>query len=174
MLSFYMSPDTTDADADEFYRTCIDEAFDEVNIYADAGALSEGLHEFPQWVGDLLCVHWLLSEFLNGGLMQFFINSTGILAPEAITALRRMRLPEAAEALNRAVEFFGSPYPRDKKDRYQILRGKAGLQFEDMETMMWRAKLLKNMEDELDAVGTQNIYARMNEYAKDHADQTAA
>jgi hypothetical protein len=170
-----MSASTDDREwFEEFYFTCIEHAFEDIDIYADADKLAEGLWEFAEWVGDLVCVHWLLSEFENGGLMQFFINSTGILAPEAVSALRRMRLPEAAEALRRAVELFGSPYPRDKKDRYQILRTKAGLKFEDMEIMMWRAELFKNMEDQLEAVGTENIYARMNEYAKEHASETTA
>ena len=42
-----------------------------------------------------------------------------------------------------------------------------------MEVMMWRATLFENMEDQLNAVGTLKIYARMNEYAKEHADETA-
>jgi hypothetical protein len=159
---------------EEFYFTCIEDTFEDIDIYGDANKLHEGLREFPQWIGDLVCVHWLLSEFQNGGLMQFFINSTGILAPEAVAALRRMRMTQAAEALDRAVELFGSPYPRQKKDRYQILRTKADLKFEDMEKMMWRAKLFQTMEDQVDAVGTRNIYARMNEYAREHAEETAA
>jgi len=157
---------------EEFYFTCIEGAFEDLDIYGDEERLSEGLREVPEWVGDLVCVHWLVSEFANGGLMQFFINSTGILAPEAVAALRRMDLPQAAEALDRAVEFFGSPYPRGKQERYQFLRQKAGLRLDDTEIMMWRVRLFKDMEDRLDSVGTRKIY-RMNEYAKKHADQTA-
>src|SRR6059036_2938088 len=112
-LSRFMSADT---DADEFYWTCIQEAFDEFDICAGTAAFSKAIHGFPEWVGDLLSVHWLLLEFQNGGLMQFFYNSSGVLAPEAVLGLRRMGLSEAAEALGRAVDLFGSPYPRDKKD----------------------------------------------------------
>lgn len=159
---------------EEFYFTCIEDAFEEIDIYGDADKLAEGLHELPEWVGDLVCVHWLLSEFENGGLMQFFINSTGIIGPHAIAALGRMRLPEAAEALKEAVELFGSPFPHNKKDRYHILRTKAGLKWEDMERQLWRSRLFQNMEDRLNVVGTQNIYSRMNEYAKEHADHSPA
>jgi hypothetical protein len=155
---------------EEFYFTRIEHAVEDIDIYGDASTYLKGLSDFPEWVGDLVCVHWLLSEFENGGLVQFFINSTGILAPEAVAALRRMRLPEAGQALSRAVEFFGVPYPRDKQDRYQVLRRKAGLQLGDMEIMMWRAKLLKTMEDELDAVKPETFYARMNEYAAQNAE----
>ena len=154
---------------EEFYFTCIEEAFEDIDIYADAKKLQEGLQEFPDWVGDLVCVHWLLSEFENGGLMQFFVNSTGVLAPEAVVALRRMGMSEAAEALEQAISVFGPAYPREKAERYQILRTRAGLKFEDMERMMWRAKLFEAMEKQLERVGTGNIYARMNEYAKEHA-----
>ena len=156
---------------EEFYFTCIEDAIEEIDIYGDAKKLHEGLEAFPDWVGDLVCVHWLLSEFENGGLMQFFVNSTGILAPEAVVALRRMGVPEAAEALEQALMVFGPAYPREKAERYQVLRTRAGLKFEDMERMMWRAKLFEKMERELERVGTGNIYARMNEYAKEHADE---
>ncbi|MBE0545065.1 MAG: DUF4375 domain-containing protein [Verrucomicrobia bacterium] len=164
-----MSTDPTETD--EFYWSCIEEALDEVDIYTTGESLSEGLSQFPEWVGDLLCVHWLLSEVQNGGLMQFFLNNTGVLAPEAEAALRQMNLPEAAEALNRALAILGFPYPRDKVDRYQILRARAGLKFEDMETQLWRAKLFQSMEDQLDATGgsmLRNLYVRMNEYARQH------
>ncbi|WP_369973953.1 DUF4375 domain-containing protein [Polaromonas sp. SP1] len=30
----------------------------------------------------LFAVHWCQSEICNGGFMQFFANSTGVLAPE--------------------------------------------------------------------------------------------
>ncbi len=159
---------------EEYYFTCIEDALDEVDIYGAVERLSEGLGQLPEWVGDLVCVHRLLGEYQNGGLMQFFINSTGILAPEAVAALRRMRLSQAAEALNLAVALFGSSYPRNKEDRCRILRAKAGLKFEDMEIQMWRAKLFERMEETLAAVGDRNIFDRMNAYAEEHADQTPA
>lgn len=158
---------------EEFYVTCIEDALEDIDVYGDVERLSEGLREFAEWVGDLVCVHWLISEFENGGLVQFFINSTGILAPEAVASLRRMDLPEAAEALNKAVESFGFPYPRDKEDRYQMLRRMAGLRFKDRERMIWRAGLFKDMEDQMNSVSSHKIYAKMNEYAKGHADETA-
>jgi len=162
---------TDRTDTDEFYWTCIEEAFDELDC-STAEVFADGLSQFPEWVGDLLCVHWLLAEFQNGGLMQFFLNSTGVLAPEAVSALRRMNLPEAAEALSQALDLLGSPYPRDKRDRYQILRARAGLKFEDMEIQMWRAKLFRSMEDQLNSVGGPmmgHLYARMNDYGRQHA-----
>jgi hypothetical protein len=161
---------------EEFYVTCIEDAHEDIDIYGDAEKLHEGLREFPQWVGDLVCVDWLVSEFQNGGLMQFFINSTGVLAPEAVSALRRIGLPQAAEALGTAVELFGSPYPRGKEERYRILRQKAGLRFEDMEIQMWRAKLFRSMEAQLNSVGgpmMRHLYSKMNDYAREHTEATA-
>ena len=166
---------THPTDQDEFYWTCIEEAFDEVSIYDGPEVLAAGLHEFPEWIGDLLCVHWLLCEYLNGGLQQFFENSTGVLAPEAIAGLRRMGLPQAADSIRQAVAIFGSQYPHDKRDRYNIMRAKAGVQPEDMEIMISRARLFKTMEDQLEEIGgpgMEVIYRRMNEYAMDHAADT--
>ena len=69
---------------EEFYWTCIEEAFDKVDIYGGGEVFLAGFRQYPDWIGELLATHWLLSEFDNGGLMQFFLNSTGVLAPEAI------------------------------------------------------------------------------------------
>src|SRR5262249_34399886 len=57
----------------------------------------------------------------NGGFHQFFSNSTGVLAPEALQAFRAMGLPEWGACLEEAMRFFGSTYPRDRSVRDQLL-----------------------------------------------------
>ena len=72
-------------------------------------------------VGHLYAGHWCQSEVCNGGFYQFFSNSTGILAPEALAGYRAIGLAEWAEILAVAMEFFGNPYPRDRGDRDALL-----------------------------------------------------
>ncbi len=54
---------------------------------------------------------------MNGGLGQFFSNSTGVLAPEAAEAFTIIGMPKCADALFNAMKFFGETYPRDRAVR---------------------------------------------------------
>jgi Domain of unknown function (DUF4375) len=77
-------------------------------------------------VGHLYAGHWCRSEVCNGGLHQFFSNSTGLLAPEALEGFRAIGLTELAEVLATAMKIFGSPYPRDRADRHEVLASRQG------------------------------------------------
>jgi hypothetical protein len=59
-------------------------------------------------------------------LHQFFSNSTGLLAPESLEAFRAIGLIEWATVLAEAMEFFGTPYPRDAGERQAILASVPG------------------------------------------------
>src|SRR5438309_10425933 len=72
-------------------------------------------------IGHLYAAHWCQSEVCNGGLYQFFSNTTGLLAPEALDGFRAIGAAEWAEILAEAMKSFGSPYPRDRNDRQEIL-----------------------------------------------------
>nr|WP_315481876.1 DUF4375 domain-containing protein [uncultured Undibacterium sp.] len=75
----------------------------------------------PQAVGDLYAAHWLVSEVVNGAFPQFFSNSTGVLAPEALIALKRIGLDDAAEITEACMTFFGEEYPRDRDTRANMI-----------------------------------------------------
>jgi hypothetical protein len=65
-----------------------------------------------------------VDEVGNGGLLQLFINTTGILVPEAIEAFGKLGMPLTAELLRHAALQLGTPYPRDVKERHTaLLRG---------------------------------------------------
>jgi hypothetical protein len=68
-------------------------------------------------VGHLFAAHWCQSEVRNGGFYQFFWNSTGVLAPEAVEGFRAIGLPGCAELLAEAMRYFGVPYPRERVAR---------------------------------------------------------
>ncbi len=74
----------------------------------------------------MAAAHLALIEFGNGGLCQFFLNSTGVVAPEALAAFRRMGLSTVADALEEAMQVFGSDYPRNSDARAAVLASKTG------------------------------------------------
>jgi hypothetical protein len=69
----------------------------------------------------IFSAYWLQAEVLNGGLNQFFSNDTGVLAPEAVAACRALWMPALADVLERAMAWFGDPYPRDREARQVAL-----------------------------------------------------
>ena len=78
------------------------------------------LREFralPPGVGHLYAGHWCQSEVCNGGLEQFFHNTTGLLAPEALAAFHAIGIPSWADVLLEAMSFFGHSYPRERLKR---------------------------------------------------------
>jgi len=75
----------------------------------------------PQVVQNLYAAHWCQSEVCNGGLHQFFHNSTGILAPEATVGFKAIGFEELASIVHEAMDYFGNPYPRERSARLMIL-----------------------------------------------------
>ena len=75
----------------------------------------------PNTVQNLYAAHWCVSEVLNGGLHQFFYNTTGILAPEAAIGLASVGATELSQLVSEGMRFFGSSYPRDRKVRLDQL-----------------------------------------------------
>jgi hypothetical protein len=73
-------------------------------------------------VGHLFAASWCHGEVCNGGFHQFFSNSTGVLAPEALEAFRAMGQTELAGVLEEAIAFFPTPYPRVRDNRQDFLR----------------------------------------------------
>src|SRR4051812_39156329 len=95
----------------------IEQVSDDVNVYESYDAFKNSAAKYPTWKIELLAVHWTLCEVDNGGLMQYFENSTGILAPEAVLGFERIGENELAEALRRAMGRLGEDYPRDRSLR---------------------------------------------------------
>ncbi len=77
-------------------------------------------------VGELFAINWCQSEVCNGGFHQFFTNSTGVLAPEALAGFRSVGLRDCGELLKEAMAFFGEPYPREREIRIERLRKRKG------------------------------------------------
>src|SRR5207237_7122921 len=99
------------------YWDHIKQPFKAVSIYDGADVFLREFSRLPIHVGDLLATHWTLSEISNGGLHQFFLNPTGVLAPEAAQGLDRMGLTDVAVLLRRAMARFDETYPRKQGER---------------------------------------------------------
>jgi len=67
-----------------------------------------------------------MAEVHNGGFLQLFWNSTGILVPEAEDGFRVIGMPAMATLVQMAASPLGSPYPRDRDDRWDALLAASG------------------------------------------------
>lgn len=105
----------------EVYWSVVEPAWGTVSIYDGPEVFLEQFSKVPQDVGRLFAIHWCVSEICNGGFHQFFHNSTGVLAPEALEGFRAVGLPECATLLKQAMAFFGPDYPRDQAVRVSLL-----------------------------------------------------
>lgn len=61
--------------------------------------------------------HFCQSEVCNGGFRQFFLNSTGVLAPEAVAGFRAIGQNGVAAVVKAAMDELAVPYPRDRTVR---------------------------------------------------------
>jgi len=112
-------------EAKQSYWDFVEAAFEAVSIYDGEKAWLSGLKKYSEWIGDLLAVHWTMSEVENGGFHQFFLNSTGVVGPEAVRGFRRIGLPDAAKLVEKAMLCLGPEYPRDRRKRQRLLAGKS-------------------------------------------------
>ena len=71
---------------------------------------------------DFILVWWLEAEASNGSLHQYFANSTGDSAIDALAALDRIGAQCAANVFRDALKLFGDgPYPTDRTQRSKAL-----------------------------------------------------
>ena len=100
-----------------------------ISIYDGADAFLSDYASAPAAHGVVFAAYWLQAEVLNGGLEQFYSNSTGVLAPEAVKACEVLQMPRLATKLKESMAWFGEPYPREREDRQAMLTaaGASGL-----------------------------------------------
>ena len=92
-----------------------------ISIYGGADVFLRDFAAAGAVQGTLFAAYWPQAEILNGGLTQFFGNSTGVLAPEAVEAYRLLGMPRLAARLHDAMAWFGTPYPRGREPRQKRL-----------------------------------------------------
>jgi hypothetical protein len=128
------------------YFPLIEPLFDVVD-FSDAESFTASVQPFTQPVVQLFACHLALAEVYNGGFLQLFWTGTGILVPEAVDGFRMLDMPQLAGTVHTAATLLGTPYPRDRDDRWDALLAATD-----------------RPEGELDAIfmGQTNLYTAFN------------
>src|SRR5438874_1298948 len=101
----------------EIYRRAVEPVWDSISIYKGPAVFLRQFNKISGPMGNLYAAHWCQSEVRNGGFHQFFSNSTGVLAPEAVAGFPAIGMSALAEIVERVMQYFGESYPRDQKGR---------------------------------------------------------
>lgn len=94
---------------------------DRFDFYEGRAAWEASCAGVPRDAVLLFSLHWAHLEIANGGFWQFFYNSTGVIAPEARDGFAAIGLPEAAAAIQSAMDKVGQPYPFDRAARQAVV-----------------------------------------------------
>jgi hypothetical protein len=78
-----------------------------INIYYGPEVFRSKYDSAPKISGLIFAAHFCQSEVCNGGFGQFFSNSTGVLAPEAVEGFRQIGQPQVAAVVESAMELLG-------------------------------------------------------------------
>lgn len=114
-------PSNSNRPGDAAWRI-VEPHWESVSIYDGPLVFLHGFERLTVVARHLLAVRWCDSEVCNGGFHQFFSNSTGVLAPEALEGYRAIGLHECAEITQAAIGLFEEPYPRDRDARCEALQ----------------------------------------------------
>lgn len=94
---------------------------DSIEIYGSVDEYEASIANVPRESLLVLAALNCDGEVCNGCLRQFFHNTTGIFAPEAVVGFELLGFPECARALREAMALFGVPYPRGRWERHRII-----------------------------------------------------
>ena len=111
----------------ERYWELVEPVWDTINIYDGPEIFLRTYGEAPRNSALLFAAHFCQSEICNGGFAQFFSNSTGVLAPEALEGFRAIGQSEVARTIEEAMRTLGATYIRDRKARQEVLKALVGV-----------------------------------------------
>ena len=80
-----------------------------------------GFDALSQSEREAISLFWLEAEVMNGGMHQYFFNSSGDGAPLAASALRSLGATRSLELLESCMAKFGPIYPVDREKRGDML-----------------------------------------------------
>lgn len=102
-------------------RRAVQKGADVINIYDGPDIFLKTFAQVRREVGLLYATAFCQVEVCNGGFSQFFGNSTGVLAPEAVEGFIAIGQPQIADIVRQAMAKLGQPYPRDRRTREDAL-----------------------------------------------------
>jgi len=117
------------------YWEVLEPHFETINIYENAVTFAASIADIPRHIVLLYAAHMCQSEVHNGGFLQLFLNSTGIIVPDAIGAYKTIGMPILASLLEQAVQPLGLPYPIERDDRWDALLHASGLNEAELEAI---------------------------------------
>jgi hypothetical protein len=125
---------------DEPYWKEVEPIWEDVNIHSGAEPFKKSFRAVRREAGLLIAAVWCQSEVCNGGLGQFFGNSTGVLAPEAVEGFRALGQPQIADLLVQAMGLMGQPYERGPQAAEKIARSSARRCLRPDRSAPWRSQ----------------------------------
>jgi len=105
-------------DLSDAYFEALEPYWDRISIYDGPETFLRQFAEAPRFVQTIFAAHVCQAEVCNGGFHQFFKNSSGVLAPEAVEAFRSLGMPHVAEVVATAMSLLGDEFPRDREERW--------------------------------------------------------
>src|SRR5580704_9011076 len=109
-----MSSEERELNPGEQYWSMVEPVWDDIEIYQGPEEFVRTFAKVPRPAGLLFAAHFCESEVCNGGFDQFFSNSTGVLAPEAIEGFKAIGQNLVAVIIQEACCLFGEPFPRER------------------------------------------------------------
>jgi len=108
-------------DREQVWWDVIAPAFDELRTPYEP---DPRLDELTPGQRALYALHWARSEIGNGGLHQFFYNSTGMLADETLRGAELVGATKVAELFREVRTLvFGDSFLEDQRGRIDVLEG---------------------------------------------------
>jgi hypothetical protein len=117
----------------EKYWSVVEPIWEAIEIYDGPDVFLKTFKQAGREAGILFAAHFCQSEVCNGGFRQFFSNSTGVLAPEAVEGFNAVGQTEIAGIISEAMSVLGSAYLRDRASRRTALDRLAPDSFENLD-----------------------------------------
>ena len=95
----------------------LSQLYSKLDGFAPSSVIETQLDTLPKAYRTLLLLDIFVGEIINGGMSQFFSNSSGAYAPDVLAELRGLELTPAANALAKALALFPADYPRSTTPR---------------------------------------------------------
>ena len=103
------------------YMNLVGDHYEQLDFYGSREDWLESCAGVPAEAVELYAMHWAHLEIANGGVDQFFFNSTGTIAPESVKGFERIGMSEAADVLASSMKKLGMTYPLDGNVRRDIV-----------------------------------------------------
>lgn len=95
--------------------------YDQFDFYNGGPAWLRSIEGVPEKAVNLFAMHWLHLEVCNGGFWQYFFNSTGTTAPEAVRGYAAIGMSEDSDLVAKAMKKLGELFPGTTDERRPIV-----------------------------------------------------